>query len=418
MCKIVIMERLAATYIFDPEMNAGKMIFLTGPRLIGKTTFARNWLRASGSGGTYFNWDDPAVLQEYRRNPFYFSNIVNEKFNGKPIPVVFDEIHKHRNWRDILKGFYDTSREKTRLLVIGSARLELHRKPGDSLMGQYCSYQMLPLGLPEATADVSNVVTEEISFTDGEALLDKIRKMNAEKARFSLKKLMAYGGFPEPFLKNSPKFHRRWLMDYKTLLTREDIRDLSRVPDIRRLEQLIDILPGKVGLPLSINGVREDMACHHNTISKWIDILKELYLVFTIHPWHQNLLRSIRKETKLYFVDWSLLADPAIRFENLIAVSLLRMAARFTETGAGLFEIMYIRDAMKRKVDFVLVKDGRPVALFEAKETDRSISPAGRYFSQKLDIPFYQVVHFCEKPEAFPGNCYIVPAANFLMLTG
>jgi predicted AAA+ superfamily ATPase len=415
---MVSMERIVGTYIFDPEMTAGKMIFLTGPRQVGKTTFAQNWLASSGVKDTYFNWDDPAVMREYNRNPLFFRNIIDEKFQGKPVPMVFDEIHKHRNWRNILKGVYDTNKEKIRLFVTGSARLRLYRKSGDSLIGRYFSYQMLPLGLPEAVHDFSSVIKNDVPLSKGEVLVKLMRKAENKGTEEALEKLLAFSGFPEPFLKGSLRFLRRWQMDYKTLLTKEDVRDLSRISDLKGLEQLVEILPTKVGSPLSINSIKEDIGYHHGTIVHWLQIVHELYLVFSIRPWHRNILRSIKKGTKLYFFDWSLFPDPGKRFENFTAVSLMRLAARFTEIGLGSFEVMYIRDKEKREVDFVLIKDNKPIALFEAKEGDTDISSSGKYFSHKLGIPFFQIVHRCKKIEAFPGNCFIIPAANFFMLTG
>jgi len=412
------MERLVARYLFDPEMTANKMIFLTGPRQVGKTTFARNWLDSAGCSDTYFNWDDPAILMEYRRNPFFFKNIVEERYKGEPVPVVFDEIHKRKNWRDILKGFFDSNREKIRLLVTGSSRLGMYRKSGDSLIGRYFSYRMLPLGLSEVTADFSFVLDDDLPIENGDILLREARKVDTDKTRKALDGLIRFGGFPEPYLKASPKFHRRWQADYKSLLTKEDVRDLSRIADLRGLEHLVELLPSKVGSPLSVNSLREDLSVHHSTIVKWIDVLKEVYLVFTIRPWHRQIRRSLKKEPKLYFFDWSLLPDSGPRFENLLAVSLVRMAARFTETGLGTFEVMYIRNTAKREVDFVLVKDGRPVALFEAKEGGREIAPDIVYFGRMLNLPCYQIVRDLDRAEAFPDNCFILPAASFLMLAG
>jgi hypothetical protein len=140
-------------------------------------------------------------------------------------------------------------------------------------------------------------------------------------------------------------------------------------------------------------------------------------LVFTIRPWHRDILRSIRKEAKLFFFDWSSLPDQGNRFENLMAVSLIRIVARFTEMGLGVFEVMYIRDKEKREVDFVLIKNNRPMALFETKEGDSEISPSGRYFGKRLGIPLYQIVHRFGRCEAFPDNCFKIPASKFLMLT-
>ncbi len=412
------MERLVSQYLFDPEMTADKMIFLTGPRQVGKTTFARNWLNSAGCDDTYFNWDDPSVIVEYRRNPLFFKNIVEERFKGKPVPVVFDEIHKQKNWRDILKGFYDSNREKIQLLVTGSSRLGMYRKSGDSLIGRYFSYRMFPVGLPEAVADLSFVLIDDRLIENGDILLREARKVDTVKTRGSLDELIRFGGFPEPFLKASPKFHRRWQTDYKTLLTKEDVRDLSRIADIRGLEHLVELLPSRVGSPLSVNSLREDLSVHHSTISKWIDVLKEVYLVFTIRPWHRQIQRSLKKEPKLYFFDWSLLPDSGARYENLLAVSLVKMATRFTETGLGTFEIMYIRDTAKREVDFVLVKDGKPLALFEAKEGGREIAPDISYFGRMLNLPCYQIIRDLDGAEAFQGNCFLLPASAFLMLTG
>jgi uncharacterized protein len=415
---MVNMERLVGKYIFDPEISAGKMVFLTGPRQVGKTTFALNWLASMGAEGTYFNWDDPAVKAEYVRNPLYFKNLVLSRFHGKPVPVVFDEIHKHKNWKNILKGLYDTTKDKMNLLVTGSARLGTYRKSGDSLIGRYFSFQMFPLSLSEVTEDFSSLLNDDGLLSKGEALIRFIEGARNEKAEDGLKRLLVFGGFPEPHLKGSQRFLRRWQSEYRTILTKEDVRDLSRVSDLKGLEQLIEILPSKVGSPLSLNSIREDLGYHHGTITTWVDILSRLYLIFTIRPWHRNIMRSIKKEKKLFFFDWSFLENSGSRFENLVAVALLRMSSRFTEKGLGAFELMYIRDKEKREVDFVLVKDNRPLALFEAKEGDAAISPSGKYFAKKIEIPFYQISPHHTRVEAFPGNCFKVPASNFLLSAG
>jgi len=412
------MERMVGTYIFDPEMTANKMIFLTGPRQVGKTTFAKMWLESIGSEDTYFNWDDPSVMMEYKKNPLYFRNVIDEKIKDKPVPLVFDEIHKHTAWRDILKGLFDTNRERMRLLVTGSSRLGFVRKSGDSLVGRSFSYRMFPLGLPEVVEDFSYLLQEERPFTDGEFLTRRAREADTMAAIDGLEQLLTLGGFPEPFLKGSDRFHRRWQNDYKSLLTKEEVRDFSRIQDIRGLETTVEILPTKVGSNLSIPSLVDVLNVSHKTIKNWIEVLKGVYLVFTISPWHKNIKRSIIKEKKLYFFEWPLVFDSGLRFENFLAVNLLRMAVRFTEIGLGNFEVFYIRDKEKREVDFVLVKDNTPLALFEAKESDSSISKPGRFYSKKMNIPLFQIVHKANKVEAFPGNCFVIPASNFLMLTG
>ena len=394
------------------------MIFLTGPRQVGKTTFAQKWLVSVGSEDTYFNWDDPSLMVQYRKNPFYFRNVIDEKYNDDPVPLVFDEIHKHTEWRNILKGFYDINRERMQLLVTGSARLGYFQKSGDSLIGRYFSYQLFPLGLPEVMADFSHIVDNSDFFADGNRLTVFARDAKMQGADEALENLLKFGGFPEPFTRGTEKFHRRWQSNYRNLLTKEDVRDLSRIADIKGLETLVEILPTRVGSQISIPSLCEDLGKKYDTIKNWIDILQGIYLVFTIRPWHKKIARAIKKEKKLYFFDWSMLSDPGVVFENLVAVSLMRMAARMTETGLGNFEIRYLRDREKREIDFVLVKDNHPVCLFETKEGHGGIGKAGRFYGEKLNIPFYQIVRNASEVETFPGKCFILPASNFLLLTG
>lgn len=412
------MKRLLETYIFDPEITEGKMIILTGPRQVGKTTFAQDWLKSQGFSETYFNWDDPSVIMNYKRNPLCFHNIVSEKYIRAPVPMVFDEIHKHVEWRNLLKGFFDTNHDRIKLLITGSARLELARKTGDSLLGRYFAYQMFPLGLPEITGNMDNILNDESPFTKGDALISLAREIKTENAKEGLDLLLKFGGFPEPFFKGSERFHRRWQTEYKSVLTKEDVRDLSRISDIKGLETLVEILPGKVGSNLSIPSISEDLGRKYDTIKNWLEILEGLYMVFTIRPWHRNISRAIKKEKKLYFFDWSLLSDSGSRFENMLAVSLLKMAARFNETGLGSYEICYIRDREKRELDFVLVKDNRPVALIEAKKSDLRISKSGKYYNNLLNVPVYQVVLTAKKAEVFSDNNYVIPALHFMLLAG
>ncbi len=410
------MERLLGKYVFDPEMTARKMIFVTGPRQVGKTTFAQEWLEEKGFADMYFNWDDPGVAAEYKRNPLCFKNALDERFGDKRVPMVFDEIHRHREWKSILKGIYDVNRQKMQLMITGSARFAFFQRSGDSLLGRYFSYRMFPLGLPESTGDFSSLIQDDTDLSDGAAFAARAREIRSQGADEALSLLLKFGGFPEPFLKASERFHRRWQRDYKTLLTREDARDLTKISDIKGLETLVELLPSKVGSLFSIPSLCEDLGRKYDTIRNWVDILTGLYLVFTLRPWHKKLTRAIKKEKKLYFVDWSILTGPGAVFENMIAVSLERLAARLTETGMGDFEIRYIRDREKREVDFVLVKNNKPVCLFEAKTSDRGISRSARYYAMKLSVPLYQITHQAEKVEAFPGNCFVIPAQNFLLL--
>jgi predicted AAA+ superfamily ATPase len=133
---------------------------------------------------------------------------------------------------------------------------------------------MLPVGLPELADEFSFVIEDERPIADGRMFLDRSRKIKADRYADALERLLRFGGFPEPLL--APRqVSEPWQQDYRTLLTREDVRDLSRISDIRGLEHLVTLLPSKVGSLLSVNSLSEDLGYSHRTVANWIECSKK-----------------------------------------------------------------------------------------------------------------------------------------------
>jgi len=412
------MQRIQSLYLFDPDVNANKMIFLSGPRQIGKTTFVLQRLESLGQEHFYYNWDDPHVRREYTRNPHFLkAPIAREK--QRPL-IAFDEIHKHKLWKNILKGLYDLHHREARFIITGSARLDYFRQSGDSLMGRYFSYGMLPLGLSEAMGDMQRILDDD-SLLSGyweDELLSSLHDVPLHQAKEVFEQMMIFGGFPEPFLKSSKRFSTKWRRDYQSLLLYEDLRDLSRIQDLKGVEQLVLMLPERVGSPLSINSLREDLQVNHRTVSNWIEALKKIYLVFSLMPWSRYISKAVKKETKIYFFDWTMVPDEGPRFENMVAVTLLRLVSRWNELGLGDFDLRYIRNHQGREVDFLLIKDNEPFALFETKKSDLEPASSGNYFKIRLKIPYFQVVEHFDGVEVWPGERYVIAASRLLSLLG
>src|SRR3989338_7885033 len=103
-----------------------KMVFLAGPRQVGKTTLAKSfstvWPKLE-----YLNWD----AEKDRKI------MLKQEWNRKADLVILDEFHKLKNWKSRIKGVYDTEGIRPRILITGSARLDLYRRGGDSLAGRY-----------------------------------------------------------------------------------------------------------------------------------------------------------------------------------------------------------------------------------------------------------------------------------------
>lgn len=368
------MKRYLEPFIVDDL--AEKMVFLGGPRQVGKTTLALNLLGKEKSN--YLNWD----IDENRES------ILKGEFppNGM---LVFDEIHKNRRWRQLLKGLYDKGRV-TRyrpILVTGSARLDFYRFGGDSLQGRYHYYRLHPLTLAELnTHSKSDLVT-----------------------------LFELGGFPEPFLKSSKLSAARWSREYRTRLIRDDIVPVEEISDLAKMELLLLRLPELVGSPLSVNALREDLEVSFKTLRRWLDILERFYGVFRLAPFGNAKIKSVKKETKHYHYDWSQIEALGPRFENLVASHLLKWV-HFKQDTEGLnLDLRFYRDTEQREIDFVLCNGSQPTHFIECKIGDDAISKSLYYIKKKFPkSEALQISLNGTKDIETTEGIRLMPARNFL----
>ncbi|MFH0755508.1 MAG: AAA family ATPase [bacterium] len=362
-------------YLYSPIISdlKNKMVFIGGPRQIGKTTLAKYIGEKNYKQYTYLNWDN----NEDRKI------ILQRKFDAKSTLIVFDEIHKYKQWKNYIKGEFDKYKEKFNILVTGSARLDLYRKGGDSLMGRYHYYRLHPFSLTEILEIKPKIkILKKLIFPD--------IKKNITKTFIDL---FNFGGFPEPFIKKNQKTLRRFHNERLDRLVKEDIRDLEQMRDLSTLQILVEILPEKVGSLLSLNALREDLQVAHKTISLWMDILEKFYYHFRIYPFSMKTIKSLRKEPKMYLWDWSQIQNESAKFENIIASHLLKMSHFLYDTEGYKVELSFLRDIEGREVDFLITVNKKPWMAIEVKLSDEQASKHLKYFIKKLNIPFsYQVV--------------------------
>ena len=324
---------------------------------MGKTTLALSFLNPSKANHpAYLNWDIPSHKEKIIRNQFPL----------KYKKIVFDEIHKFAGWRGLMKGLYDEYSETHSFLVTGSARLDHFSKGGDSLLGRYHYYRLHPFSLFE---------------------------INKKPNKDDLKELLHLGGFPEPFLKQSETYLKRWRRERRQRVISEDLRDLKQVKEISLIYLLAEMLSDRVGSPLSIRSIKEDLEVSHQAVESWITLLENLYMVFRISPFGTPKIRAVRKEQKLYFYDWSSIHNKHIQFENMVAGHLLKYCHYHEDVKGDDMELRFLRDTDKREVDFVVIKNRKPLFAVECKTGETHLSSGIKYFKARTPIPLWFQVH-------------------------
>ncbi len=386
-----------------------KMAFVVGPRQCGKTTLARALQEARGSPDLYRNWDDFSWRHELSLNPYGFADAYRPRESARPLAVL-DEIHKFPQWKRYVKGLWDTRRSAMDLLVTGSGRLDIYRRGGDSLLGRYHQYRLHPFSVSELLGkdwDPDRDTPERVRSN-----LLSISKPGPEREVFAT--VLRFGGFPDPFLRQTDRYHRRWLRERKERLVREDLRDLTRIQMLSSIEKMIELLQPRIGSLLSLNNLRQDLGVSMESVTLWLEQLERLYYCFRIRPYAAKLSRALSREPKLYLFDVSEVADEGKRFENAIAVSLLSWCHHSQDWGQETLDLRFVRDKERREVDFLVTKEGKPFLLVEAKLSDPSIPDALPRFAEKLGgVPALVVVAHLDRPGTAKGFP-VLPAAGFL----
>jgi len=357
------------------------MIFMAGPRQSGKTTLAKLIAR-SFSNSLYFNWDIPEHRTLLFKNPSFFETVER---NDSSIPlIILDEIHKYKDWKNYLKGTYDHFHKEYQFLVSGSGRLDIYRKGGDSLAGRYFLFHLWPLTVAELGKCGRGI--EDFSHDPLSLSMERhhqLKEMWSQLSRLS--------GFPEPYLSGKMTTYRRWSNSYAQQLIKEDIRNMTDIKSIGDIETLYLLLPAKTGSPLSVPSLARDLKASYNSVKNWLSVFERFFLIFSVYPWTAKIARAIQKERKIYLWDYPRIAEPAARFENMVAIELYRAATAWNDMGYGLFSLHFIKNKEKQEVDFLIARDRTPFLLIESKLSDTQPSAALTKFQSALRIPAVQL---------------------------
>lgn len=365
------------------QLSAFKsMVFLAGPRQAGKTTFAQSLM--ANRDGEYLNYDIPEHRTRLMKNPAFYHEVTRTR-EDRPF-VVLDEIHKLPKWKDFLKGAYDRDKDHFSFLVLGSGRLEVFRRGGDSLAGRYLLFHLWPFTVAELACQrrpLQDFIANPLAMPPGG---------EREPAEQIWADLRQYSGFPEPYVSKSVAFRSAWSMTYHRQIIQDDIREQVAVLKAGEMTLLLDLLPLKVGSPVAMDNLAGDLHIAPDTVKNWLRLFDAFYLIFTIRPWTRKVSRAITKMPKLYFFDYVRVEDKGARFENMVALELYRAVQSWTDLGEGPFSLHYLRNREKQEVDFLIERSGKPFLLVECKRTDPQISSSLRKFQQTLNVPAVQLV--------------------------
>ena len=376
------MKRYLERYLDDliPADLRRKMVIVTGPRQVGKTTLSKHLLPAF-ERSQYLNWDVTADRMILSR----------QSWRSDATLLVFDEIHKMALWKNWLKGVFDGRPNDQAILVTGSARMDTFRYTGDSMAGRFFAYRLHPFSVKE--------------WCDA----------TGAEPKAALQHLIDRGGFPEACLAERTTDADRWRTLYLDRMIRDDILEFSRVREVNSMRTLVALLRERVGSPLSLASLARDLGTSPKTVGNYLEILQALFIVFTVRPWHDNIARSLLQTPKVYFYDTGLVRGHyGVKLENATAAMLLKHVQFLNDSKGRETELHYVRTKDGAEVDFALSEDRRLTHLIECKTSDSTPHPALKRFAREHpDANAVQIVGERRQPQTLNG-IEVTDAASWL----
>jgi predicted AAA+ superfamily ATPase len=344
------------------RLPRSRTAFVSGPRQVGKTTACR------ALSPRYLDWSDAADRLIILKGPEAVARHLGlEHARAREVTVVIDNLHGHRNWKSFLRKFNARYGTRVRLVV---TMLDAAQPKGRSLPPNTSVVRINPWTVGECarTVPTDSPVNSpnSISDEDWSALLE-------------------HGGYPEPFRKRDPRFTQRWQARRQSELIEHDLPRLASVRDPAIVQMFALLLAGRSATPLIYSDSSRELGVTVDTVRRWVDLLVGLQFGFCVRPWFAGVPKALRKEPKWYLRDWSGVADPLARMRTLIACHLLKSVEGWADLGFGRFELRYVRDKLKREVDFLVLRERRPwflIAVSLDAPRDGAVAPALEYFQR------------------------------------
>lgn len=267
--------RLIESHI-EESLFRGKVVIIYGPRQAGKTTLTKQLIEKYKAKipSLYLNCEMLSIRQQLSKEEPYLikNNLGNAKF------VVLDEAQKISNIGTILKLMVDTFPE-IQIIATGSSSFEIGRKTFEPLTGRVDRFTLYPLAIEEL-----------------------LQKENRFEITSKLEKIIRFGLYPEIYHLSEQRAISR-LNEIATDYLYKDVLAFEGLKKSSLIVNLLQLLALQIGSQVSYNELANNLGVSRLLVQKYIDILEQSFVIFTLRAFSRNLRKEIAKSVKIYFYD-------------------------------------------------------------------------------------------------------------------
>jgi predicted AAA+ superfamily ATPase len=349
-----------------------KVVLVTGPRQVGKTTMMKKLME--GSDRKYVTLDDMVLRDLAKNDPATFINTYSP-------PVFIDEVQYAPELFSYIKMQVDERQLEGDYWLSGSQVFRLMRGVSESLAGRVGLLDLFPLSQNEIY-NHKKCKPLQIDFSH---LKERINCI-PDATPVDIFTRIFNGGMPE-IIANDTDNRDRFYESYIRTCIERDVRDLSGDINVLKFHRFMIAVTARTAQLVNYKAIADDAEIDQVTAKSWLDILETLGLIFYLHPYSNNLLKRTIKSPKLYFYDsgfvtflakWSSVetlmngAQAGAILENFVVSEIIK---GYYNCGQQLF-LHYYRDKDNKEIDVLWEANGTlfPLEIKKTSSPDKRLT--------------------------------------------
>lgn len=345
-----------------------KVLLITGPRQVGKTTTLKHLFKDSYN---YVTLDDVTELTIAKEDPKLF-------FMNHPLPLIIDEVQLAPSLFREIKRIVDNLEVYGQIILTGSQTFHLMAQITETLAGRIGILEFQGLSLREINEENFNM-----SFVPNDLFIKSIRKPMME----DLWTIIHKGSMPE--LYNKPEIDwQLYYASYVRTYIERDVRSLLNVKNLDTFSRFIISVAARTGSILNYTNISNEIGVDIKTVQSWIKVLEASGIILLIKPFSNNALKRTIESPMLYFLDTGLvcyllkwttketLQNGAMSGQILETYAVSEIVKSFKNKGIHEIPIYFYRDKDMKEIDLIVVDQDKlyPIEIKKAMNPVKSMA--------------------------------------------